>query len=145
MGAKSKRLQLVLKLFQKQEDQVAQMLSKLKSQLQQEQQKLEQLYSYQTQYHQQFEQKAIAGINSRDFITQQQFLEQLQQVTQSQQKGLNEQAQYMTTVQEKWMSLYLKRKNFEKLIKKIQKNEQIQLDKQEQKLIDELVSQIRLQ
>ena len=109
----SKRLMVVLKLFKKQEDQLAQMLSQLQQQLQLEQNKLQELYDYQQQYQQQFQQQAKVGISGQQFLQQQHFIEQLSTIISQQQTSLNEQSQYMATVQEKWKASFLKRQNFE--------------------------------
>jgi len=129
-------------VYVQKEEKMADLMNQLTIQKQQEEEKLTQLYDYQKQYNQNFQEQARQGITGSELHAQQHFMEQLSGVIQGQHKALNEQNQYLESVKEKYMQMLFKRQNFEKLIKKVQVKEQYQLDKAEQKLMDELTGQM---
>ncbi|BCE01342.1 flagellar export protein FliJ [Marinicellulosiphila megalodicopiae] len=142
MKPQSQRFLMVLKVYEQKEKKMSDMLRELTIQKQQEEEKLTQLYDYQKQYEANFQIEAKKGITGSQLHSQQHFMAQLDDVIKGQHKALNDQNQYLESVKEKYMQMLFKRQNFEKLITKIKNKEQYQLDKVEQKLMDELTSQM---
>jgi len=142
MKTQSKRLGVVLKVYIQKEKKMSDLMRDLTIQKQQEEEKLTQLYDYQKQYDNNFKEQAKQGITGSQLHSQQHFMDQLSDVIKGQHKALNDQNQYLQSVKEKYMQMLFKRQCFEKLIKKMEAKEQYQLDKAEQKMMDELTMQM---
>lgn len=137
---RSSRMQLVLELAQKEEENSAQNLSSCKAQLQVEQEQLKQLADYRNQYIGDY---SVQGVqrNANQFINYSSFIQRIDQLNQEQLRKVERAERVVEQAKIVWQRLYQKRKSIAELIQRYQTEEQFLLDKKLQKEIDDLTTQ----
>ncbi len=141
MMSRSGRLQIVEKLAKQREDQAAAALAQVRQQLEIEVQRLDELAQYRVEYQDYLMTAGSNGISIQQWRRTQGFIDQLGGLLERQQQTIYSWQQRESQVLDKWRELYQKRKNIGQFVEKLSIEEVIASDKQEQKQIDELVSQ----
>lgn len=133
---RSARLGIVLELAEREERRATEQVHTWQARLHDEQQRLLELKSYYEEYEEIFRQRR-GGIKAYDIARERQFLIELtnMQVRQRQQIALVEKG--LEKKLELWRECHLKHQSLENLIARIQGEENAELDKVEQKLLDE--------
>jgi flagellar FliJ protein len=137
----SVRLGIVEKLAKQREDQAAQALAQVRAQLEIEDNRLLELGQYREEYLGYLDQQGALGISMQQWRRTQGFVDQLEDLAQRQQVAIDGWRAREQQVLDKWRQLYQRRKNIGQYIGKLSVEEMLAEDKQEQKAIDELVSQ----
>jgi flagellar FliJ protein len=137
----SVRLGIVEKLAKQREDQAAQALAQVRAQLEIEDNRLLELGQYREEYLGYLDQQGALGISMQQWRRTQGFVDQLEDLAQRQQVAIDGWRAREQQVLDKWRQLYQRRKNIGQYIGKLSVEEMVAEDKQEQKAIDELVSQ----
>ncbi len=138
--SRAKRMQVVLSLAKKQEDEAASKLSQYRDQLAQEQRQLEELRDYAAQYLN--EQGSLReGILAHELINYSSFINRLNQACSEQEAKVARMAKLMESLQQQWRMKYQKRKSIEELIVRLQMEDDLIADKRLQKELDELSAQ----
>ena len=139
---RSKRLAIVERLIEQQEQQLAKAVGMARQQLQQEEKKHQDLQNYLGDYESELLTQGEGGISGSQWQNFQFFIGQLEQAI-SQQRGAVQRAeQQIEIVLVKWRQVYQKRKSLGSLIHKIKLDELVEQEKKEQKQVDDLVNQM---
>lgn len=133
---RSQRMQVVVDLASKKENEAAQKLADIKSQLAQENSRLHDLNDYYANYENTQKQLAV-GVNAQDLQKMRHFLQQLNTAKQAQQFQITQVQQQVEVLTQAWRTCYLERTAMENLVVRLKLDEQAVLDKQEQKMLDE--------
>lgn len=138
--SRAKRMQVVLALAKKQEDEAANKLSQYREQLAQEQRQLVELRDYAAQYLN--AQGALReGILAHELINYSSFIQRLNEACSEQETKVARMTKLMESLQQQWQVKYQKRKSIEDLIVRLQHEDQLIADKLLQKELDELSAQ----
>lgn len=140
---RSERLGIVLELAERDEREATKQVQSWQARLHDEQQRLLELKSYYQEYEELFRQRR-AGIRAQDIAREREFLIELthMQGRQTQQIALVEKG--LDQKLNRWRECHLKHQSLEKLIQRLQKEEDRELDKVEQKLLDEWFARVSL-
>lgn len=138
--SRAKRMQVVLSLAKKQEDEAANKLSQYRDQLAQEQRQLVDLRDYASQYLN--AQGALRqGVLAHELINYSSFIHRLNQACKDQEAKVARMVKLMESLQQQWQVKYQKRKSIEDLIVRLQQEDELLADKRLQKELDELSAQ----
>ncbi len=138
---RSQRLTIVLELAQRKEDAALKHLRQAQTQLQQQQEQLDQLIQYQTEYHQQIRQSSQVALSASSYQSSQHFLSQLGAAIVQQQSKVEFCQSEFEAYRGQWQQLHQKKKGMDDFIVQCQQVEQAQVDKREQKEMDEMSGQ----
>lgn len=136
---KSERMQVLVDISQRKEEEVAKLLAKDQARLQQDQQKLQELKEYADQYDQQ---RNLLGLSPYLTTNYQHFVERLQQAIQQQAMQVKRSQQQVNMSLKRWQDARAKTKGMDWLKDKSVQEEVAAADKQEQKQIDEFASRM---
>lgn len=136
---KSERMQVLVDISQRKEEEVAKLLAKDQARLQQDQQKLQELKEYADQYDQQ---RNLLGLSPYLTTNYQHFVERLQQAIQQQAMQVKRSQQQVNMSMKRWQDARAKTKGMDWLKDKSVQEEVAAADKQEQKQIDEFASRM---
>lgn len=137
--ARSKRLVVVLNLQQQELDKISQQLSQQQDQLQQEQAKLTELECYRNDYMDSI--RALKQADVQQIQRQRNFILRMQMACEQQGAMVNKVEEHCQAIMNLWQQHSQKLNKLEELIEGYKKEEQALVDKQEQKLVDELSTQ----
>jgi flagellar FliJ protein len=138
--SRAKRMQLVLNLAQKQEDEAANKLSRYREQLAQEQRQLVELREYAGQYLN--AQGALRqGVLAHELINYSSFIHRLNEACTEQEAKVARMTKLLDSLQQQWRIKHQKRKSIEELIVRLQHEDNLIADKRLQKELDELSAQ----
>lgn len=138
--SRAKRMQVVLTLANRQEDEAAKKLSQFRDQLAQEELQLADLRDYAAQYlHAQGELRQ--GVLAHELINYSTFINRLNEACREQEAKVERYRKIQETLQQQWRIKHQKRKSIEDLITRLQQEDNLLLDKRLQKEMDELSSQ----
>lgn len=132
---KSQRMQVLVDLSQRKEEEVAKALAKDQARLQHDQQKLQELVDYAAQYD---EQRNLLGLSPYLTTNYQHFVTRLQQAIKQQEQQVKRSQQQVNMALKRWQDARAKTKGMDWLKEKSIHEEVAFADKQEQKQIDEL-------
>ena len=134
---KSERMQVLVNLSQRKEDEVAKALAKDQARLQHDQQKLQELKDYASQYDQE---RNLLGLSPYLTTNYQHFVNRLQQAIQQQDQQVKRSQQQVTMSMKRWQNARAKTKGMDWLKDKSVREELNIESKQEQKQIDEFAN-----
>lgn len=138
--SRAKRMQVVLSLALRQEDEAAKKLSQFRDQLAQEERQLAELRDYADQYL--TVQGALReGILAHELINYSSFINRVNAACNEQANKVERYKVLFESLQQQWRLKYQKRKSIEDLIARLQREDNLLLDKRLQKEMDELSSQ----
>ena len=140
---RSKRLEVVLGLAQKQRDAADRYLAESRQRLQQAETQQVQLQNYMLEYQQQFTQAGQQGMTTDRLRQHQAVIGRLEQALRQQQETIRVARQQLEQVTQYWQSVYARFKGIEKLTDKVRQGEQLAQDKREQQQVDERSQRIR--
>ncbi|MBJ7549241.1 flagellar export protein FliJ [Marinomonas ostreistagni] len=134
---KSERMQVLVNLSQRKEDEVAKALAKDQARLQHDQLKLQELKDYAAQYDQE---RNLLGLSPYLTTNYQHFVNRLQQAIQQQEQQVKRSQQQVSMAMKRWQNARAKTKGMDWLKDK-SINEELNFEnKQEQKQIDEFAN-----
>lgn len=138
--SRAKRMQVVLTLAVRQEDESAKKLSQFRDQLAQEQRQLEELRDYAAQYLQ--AQGALRqGVLAHELINYSSFINRLNEACREQEAKVARFLAIQENLLQHWRSKHQKRKSIQDLINRLEREDNLLLEKRLQKELDELTSQ----
>ncbi len=142
MAKRSERMQLIERLARQREDQAAQALAQTRQRIEQERAQLTELLGYRQEYQGYLELKGGASMSIMQWRRTQGFIDQLGSVIQQQEDVIQRWQQQEQQLLQSWQKLYQRRRSLSQLVEKISIEEFIEADRQEQKALDEMVSQM---
>lgn len=134
---KSKRMDILVDIAKRKEDDVAKVLAREQARLQDDQQKLQELKDYAEQYDQQ---RNLIGLSPYLTTNYQHFVDRLQQAIQQQQNQVNRSQQQVDMIMKRWQNARAKTKGMDWLKDKSVAEEIAEEDRQDQKQIDEFAN-----
>ncbi len=135
---RSKRLQVVLALAQRKEEDALKAMQSAQNTLTQQNQKLQELVQYQQEYQQALREAYQNGATAASCSTYQHFLSQVGGAIEQQQQITLLAEQQLMKSRQHWQTLHEKQRGMGDLIDRFREEEDKALDKREQKMIDEL-------
>lgn len=145
---RSKRLEPILTLAQRDERQAAEAVGKARQQLEEQDLRLGQLRDYKLEYQHRLVESGRIGMTAPQIISFQNFLNQLELAIDQQRAIVDNLSGKLQQLQADWQQKYLRLKAMETLVNQHLNSEAALDAKAEQKLIDELVNNkaaVRLQ
>lgn len=140
---RSARLKLVEQVTQAHEQKAAQVVAVAQQALEREQERLQALAQYQLDYQQQGASRGQQGMSINHFLTIQGFLDQIDTLTQQQEYSVSLADQQLQQAKAAWLRLYHRRKSIAQLAEKVELQEWLVQEKQEQKILDDLIVQMQ--
>jgi flagellar protein FliJ len=137
--SRAQRMQVVLLLAKRHEDETAQRLGKITEQLGIEIAQLDSLNDYKSQYLQS-QGEMRTGVRVDELINYTHFISRLGEACIDQGVKVDRMRQQLVLIQQDWRKKYQKRKNLEELIERLGREENALIEKQLQKELDELSS-----
>jgi flagellar FliJ protein len=138
--SRAQRMQVVLTLAVRQEDDAAKKVGDIRAQVAKEQQQLADLRDYAAQYlHAQSELRE--GIRAHELINYSSFINRLNEACAEQEAKVQRYQAILESVQTQWRVLHQKRKSIEELIVRLKHEDSLLVDKRLQKELDELSAQ----
>lgn len=137
--SRAKRMKVVLTLAERQEEDAAQKLSQFRDQLAQEEHQLRELRDYAQQYLS-AQGSLRQGIHAHELINYSSFIHRLNEACNEQESKVVRMQGMLANLQKQWQVRHQKRKSIEDLIKRLQHEDDVILDKRLQKELDELSS-----
>ena len=131
---RAQRIQKLVELSQKKEDNVARLLARQNAKVEQEKQKLEQLQEYASQYE---SERNLLGLSPYLVTNYQHFVSRLEQAVQQQKGAISQSEHQATQAQQQWLAARAKTKSMDLVKDKHVKQEQQAEDKLEQRQSDE--------
>lgn len=131
---RSQRIQKLVELSQKKEDNVARLLARQQAKVEQEKQKLQQLEEYASQYE---SERNLLGLSPYLVTNYQHFVSRLEQAVQQQKGAISQSEHQANQAQQQWLIARAKTKSMDLVKGKHAEQERILEDKLEQKQIDE--------
>ena len=138
--SRAKRMQVVLTLAERNEEQAAQQLSKFTQQVEAEAEQLRQLDEYAAQYLDTYTNRKTA-VRPQELIAYSGFIQRLGDARKEQQARLDRFKLQLERLRQMWRIAHQKTKSIKELITRLQHEENVLLDKRLQKEMDELVGQ----
>ena len=135
---RSKRLQVVLELAKRKEDEALKAMQSSQNNLNQQNEKLQELIRYQEEYQQALRDAFSTGATAANCATYQHFLSQVGGAIEQQQLVVTLAEEQLDKARKHWQSLYEKQKGMGGLIDRFRDEEDLEIEKKEQKMIDEL-------
>lgn len=142
---RSERLSVVEKLIAKQEQQMAQALGIARQQLAGEEKKQAELEEYLVSYQDDLTTKSQQGVSGAQWQNYQFFIEQLESVILQQKRSVYRSQEQVKMVTQKWQQINIKKKSMGGLIDNIRMEELVEQEKKDQKVIDDMVTQMMSQ
>ena len=137
---RAKRMEVVLTLAVRHEDEAAKKLSQFRDQLAQEELQLADLRDYAAQYlHAQAELRE--GVSAHELINYSSFINRVNEACRDQEAKVERYKTIFGSLQQQWRAKHQKRKSIEDLIARLKQEDNLLLDKRLQKELDELSSQ----
>jgi flagellar FliJ protein len=137
--SRAKRMQVVLTLAVRQEEDAAKKVGEVRDQVVKEERQLADLRDYAAQYLQ--AQGALrGGVSASELINYSTFINRLNEACVEQDAKVQRYRSALESIQKQWRILHQKRKSIEDLIARLQQEDNILLDKRLQKEMDELSS-----
>lgn len=137
---RAQRMQVVLTLAQRHEDEAAKRLGECRDLLAEEERQLAELVEYRDQYlNAQGEPRA--GVYAQELINYSHFIGRLAEACREQESKVARTQASLALLQQQWREKHQKRKSIEDLITRLQQEESLLLDKRLQKELDELSAQ----
>lgn len=137
--SRAKRMQVVLTLAVRQEDEAAEKLRQFRDQVAQEERQLHELRDYATQYLQ-AQGGLRQGVLAHELINYSSFIHRLNEACVEQENKVQRMQALLANLQKQWQIKHQKRKSIEDLIKRLQHEDDLILEKRLQKELDELSS-----
>lgn len=137
--SRAKRMQVVLTLAVRQEDEAAEKLRQFRDQLAQEERQLQDLRDYANQYLQ-AQGGLRQGVLAHELINYSSFIHRLNEACTEQEAKVQRMQSLLANLQKQWQIKHQKRKSIEDLIKRLQHEDDVILEKRLQKELDELSS-----
>ena len=137
--SRAKRMQVVLTLAVRQEDEAAEKLRQFRDQLAQEERQLQDLRDYANQYLQ-AQGGLRQGVLAHELINYSSFIHRLNEACTEQETKVQRMQSLLANLQKQWQIKHQKRKSIEDLIKRLQHDDDVILEKRLQKELDELSS-----
>ena len=137
MTVRSERLQVVLTLEQRKEQQALDRMNDVRRQWQAEQDRLEELQRYQQEYHQQMRQQQQGTVPVARLQGWQSFIARLDRLIGEQQARTRQAEQRVEQARQQWHQAWERRRGMEKYIETCRSQEQFARDQAEQKQADE--------
>lgn len=140
MTPRAKRLQPLLKIASKKQDNAATILASSNNELKQYQDKLEQMRQYRSEYNNEISSSTISIQLLRD---KQQFIKQIDQAIEMLQQQIEQLKLKAAHDQSNWLQAKQKNDAYDKIVEKIEITEQKIQDEREQREIDDRVCKIK--
>ena len=138
--SRAQRMQVVLSLALRQEDEAAKKLGQFRDLLTQEERQLAELREYGNQYL--TAQGALReGVLAHELINYSSFINRVHEACREQEAKVERYQALFQSLQQQWRIKHQKRKSIEDLIARLQREDNLLLDKRLQKEMDELSSQ----
>lgn len=137
MKPRSERLQVVLTLEQRKEQQALDRMNEVRGQWQAEQDRLAELHTYQQEYHQQMRQQQQGTVPVARLQGWQSFIARLDVLIRDQQTRVEQAAQRVEQARQQWLQAWERRQGMERYIDTCRAQEQHVRDQAEQKQADE--------
>lgn len=134
----SRALHLLLEQLDDKERQAAAELAAAQLQLQQLVQQQQMLSQYQRNYSEDFQNRGREGLSSHQFGHFQGFINKLEVAQEQQQDGLKSAREQLQTTRSAWMAVRARKQAIEKLLEREAERKQIESNRQEQKMMDNL-------
>ena len=138
--SRAQRMQVVLTLAERQEQKAGQEFSQYKTQVAAEAEQLRQLDDYANHYLHTYTERKSA-VRAEELIAYSGFIQRLGEARKEQEARLAKMQVNLTKLQSAWQVAYQKRESIKALIKRLEHEHSLLLDKRLQKEIDELVGQ----
>lgn len=140
MNKRAGRMLKVVEMATVELDKVAQEFQTIQSNYQAESNQLESLKSYQQEYLQRLKSSETTTLQQLNRV--QVFLEKLNQAVINQNNLVKKLAEQAEIAKQAWVEKKLRKQALEKVYQKLKKDHQVKLDKQEQRMLDDLSSQM---
>lgn len=140
MDKRAGRMLKVVEMATVELDKVAQEFQAAQSNYQAESNQLESLKSYQQEYLQRLKSSETTTLQQLNRV--QVFLEKLNQAVINQNNLVKKLAEQAEIAKQAWVEKKLRKQALEKVYQKLKKDHQVKLDKQEQRMLDDLSSQM---
>lgn len=141
--SRSQRMQVVLVLAERKEQQAGQQFSQYCTQVDAEKEQLRQLEDYAAQYLNTYTGRKT-GVKAQELIAYSGFIQRLAEARKDQENRIARMQLNLNRLQQLWQQAYQKRESLKDLIARLQQEESAALDKRLQKELDELVSQAHI-
>lgn len=138
--SRSQRMQVVLVLAERKEQQAGQQFSQYRVQVEGEREQLRQLEDYAAQYLNTYSERRT-GVRPHELIAYSSFIQRLAEARKDQENRIARMQVNLNRLQQLWQQAYQKRESLKDLIARLQQEESVVLDKRLQKELDELVGQ----
>lgn len=142
--SRSKRLQIVLEMAEREEKKAAEIFELARKQKEQDEAKLRDLIQYSEEYEVAFRQP-LPTIRAEEMQRQRGFLIQLSEAREQQERILQQREQVFVRTQKRWQTAHLKRKTLLDFISRMRSSEEQALSKKEEKMLDEWFTQTAAQ
>lgn len=139
---RSQRLQIVLQMAERKEEEAQQELLQAQARVQREKDKLAQLQQYQGEYMNNLKAQTGRQISAMQYQAMTQFINRLSVAIGEQRRQVQMVTMALERVQEKWRQLYQKRKKMGEFIERCRMDEAREQDKREQRMLDEASQQM---
>jgi len=137
MKLKSQRMKPLNRLAEKQEEQSAQVYTRCLANVRELENQLQKLYSYRLGYNQQMIDSSKKGVGSHRLQDTLMFMSNLNKSIEGVLAQIERQKKVCEEKKQLWMAMHSKTKIYSKVTKKYVVEEQIEINKNEQKLVDE--------
>lgn len=137
---RSARLQVVLQLADKAQQEVGELLAQQQQKAAAEQAQLQQLQDYSREYQKEIGQRD-QGLRAQDIINSRAFLQRLTTLQDNQKQKIHQLSGVVEQLTQEWQRRYHRRQSIADLIERLKTEEGAIADKQLQREIDELSSQ----
>lgn len=137
MVARSQRLQVVLALEERREQEALEVMNRAREAWQAEQERLAELIRYQQEYHDQLRGWQQGPITATRLQGWQAFISRLDGLIQSQQQRVSQTEAEFETARAQWQQAWERRRGMERYVATCREQEQHAIDKAEQKAADE--------
>ena len=138
--SRAKRLQLVLVLAERKEQEVAQQLGQQRTIVAAEEQQLRELDEYAKQYLETYSARKI-DVRPHELIAYSSFIQRLGEACKEQQFKLERLTIILDKIQQRWHTAHHKCEAIKELILRLERDENLLIDKRLQKEIDDLTNQ----
>ncbi|TBW59443.1 flagellar export protein FliJ [Marinobacter halodurans] len=142
MKPRSERLQVVLSLEQRREDQALDVLNQARQQMQQQQRQLDELRRYQADYREQMRRGQQGVVSISKLQGWQAFIAQLDNAIHSQEKQARKAVEAFEKARDAWREAYERRKGMARHIEACRAQEQRHQDLRDQKQADEAANRM---
>lgn len=134
---RSKRLEVVLTLEERKEQEALERIGEARKLVEQQRQQVNNLHQYQQEYRDQIRANQQGVVDVRRLQSYQAFIGQLDQVIAQQQKQLDQAEKVFDARRAEWQEAYERKRGMEKYIESCRLQERREQDIKEQKLADE--------